>query len=100
MMMANMFCTFEELGSKGDVLIECQIEFTIHEGERRTRDYPGSPPFVEFHSACVIEYANETEQVFRENREDLFLLLDKIAFKLVNEKSDSIQERILEREGI
>lgn len=91
--------TFEELGSVEAACIECQIEYTIHEGEKRTWDYPGSPAYVEFHSAYVTEYTNETEQVFRKDRKDLFLLLDKIALNLVEENADDIQERIFSKDG-
>jgi hypothetical protein len=97
--MATLNYTFEELGKNQGACIECEIEYGIIEGEPRTRDYPGSLPYVEFYAVYVTEYTNETEQVFRKDREDLFLLLDEIAFSMLQERADTIQERIFEKEG-
>lgn len=94
--MATLQYTFEELGKNLGACIECEIEYSVQEGEKRTWDHPGCDASVEFHAAYVTEYTNETEQVFRKDRKDLFLLLDKIAFKLVEENADRIEERIFE----
>jgi hypothetical protein len=94
--MATLKYTFEELGKNLGACIECEIEYSIEEGEPRTWDHPGCDASVEFYAVYVTEYTNEHVQYFRKDREDWFLLLDEIAFDLVADNADTIQERIFE----
>lgn len=92
----------EEAGKGQQVYVEFELHGELDPGEPMVRyypdgsGYPGSLPYVEYHSCFVTRIIGENYDYKRRDRPDYFELLDKIVDRIVMADLDHYERWMLE----